>query len=442
MNDDLAVTGNSDLQGNADVGGNATVDGSTTLGDGDAADALTINTGAGTDLSVSEDGVDRSSGVDETFTFENSGAGDLNVNINGDLSSTGDATIASDAGSNATVGNTTGTSTVEGSDINIGPAGPGTIDIGNAGSTTTLDGTVVFTNPPSLPLADNAIFVGDGTNVAAPYASTNDPGAVLQQDGAGQPLWSRDLDVENITAGGNLDVDGATMLDDLTVDGPSVLNGATSVNDDLTVTGNSDLQGNADVGGDLTVVGNSDLQGNADVGGNATVDGSTTLGDGDAGDAVTINTGGGTDLAVSEDGVDRSSGVDETFTFENSGAGDLNVNINGDLSSTGDATIASDAGSNATVGNTTGTSTVEGSDINIGPAGPGTIDIGNAGSTTTLDGTVVFTNPPSITVGRQCNLCRRRDQRCSTVCLNKRSGRGLTARWRRSAAVESGLGCG
>ena len=87
------------------------------------------------------------------------------------LSSTCDATIASDAGSNATVGNTTGTSTVEGSDINIGPAGPGTIDIGNAGSTTTLDGTVVFTNPPSLPLADNAIFVGDGTNVAAAYAT-------------------------------------------------------------------------------------------------------------------------------------------------------------------------------------------------------------------------------------------------------------------------------
>ena len=48
---DLTVVGNSDLQGNADVGGNATVDGSTTLGDGDAGDAVTINTGAGTDLS-------------------------------------------------------------------------------------------------------------------------------------------------------------------------------------------------------------------------------------------------------------------------------------------------------------------------------------------------------------------------------------------------------
>ena len=160
----------------------------------------------------------------------------------GDLSSAGDATIASDPGSNATVGNTTGTSTVEGSDINIGPAGPGTIDIGNAGSTTTLDGTVVFTNPPSLPLPDNAIFVGDGTNVAAPYASTNDPGAVLQQDGAGQPLWSRDLDVDNIDAAGTLNVDGATTL-----------------NDDLAVAGNSDLQGNADVGGNATVDGSHDI---------------------------------------------------------------------------------------------------------------------------------------------------------------------------------------
>ena len=160
----------------------------TTFGNGDAGDATTFNTGGGIDLTLGEDGLDRSSGVDETFTFDNSGAGDLNVAVNGDLSNTGNADFATGAGSSATVGNTTGATTLEGSSIDIGPAGPGAIDIGNAGSTTTLAGTVVFTQAPTLPLSSGALLRGDGSGEAEELAAGAN-GEVLTIVG-GTPTWA------------------------------------------------------------------------------------------------------------------------------------------------------------------------------------------------------------------------------------------------------------
>ena len=208
----------------------------TTFGNGDAGDATTFNTSGGTDLVLGEDGIDRSSGVDETFTFENSGGGDLNVVVNGDisgtgdlaitggavvgggmtvsgavqlnggatvngatalngntgitgdLSNTGDADLATGAGSSATIGNTTGVTTLEGSDIDIGPVGPGAIDIGNGGSTTTLNGAVVFTQAPTLPLSSGALLRGDGSGEAAELAAGAN-GEVLTVVG-GTPTWA------------------------------------------------------------------------------------------------------------------------------------------------------------------------------------------------------------------------------------------------------------
>ncbi|MGE3800630.1 MAG: tail fiber domain-containing protein [Candidatus Kapaibacterium sp.] len=42
----------------------------------------------------------------------------------------------------------------------------------------------------NLPLTENAIFVGDGSNVAAELSTTNSPGAVLQQNISGSPIWT------------------------------------------------------------------------------------------------------------------------------------------------------------------------------------------------------------------------------------------------------------
>ncbi|MCB0712734.1 MAG: hypothetical protein KDD67_10430, partial [Ignavibacteriae bacterium] len=428
--------------GNATVGGDFDVDGATTLDD------------------VTVDG---------------------NVVIDGDLSNTGNAVIASDPGSNATVGNTTGTTTVQGSttnvdgdDVNVGSTAT-TIDIGNAGSTTTLDGTVVFTNAPELPLSEDALFVGNSLDVATELPTTNDEGAVLQQDASGTPIWSSDLNVDNIAVSGDLDVDGTTTLDDVTVDGNVVIDG------DLSNTGNaviaSDPGSNATVG---NTTGTTTVQGSTtNVDGNDVNIGSTatTIDIGNAGSTTTIDgtvvftnalelplsedalfVGNSLDVAaelpttndegavlqqdasgtpiwssdlnvdniavsgdldvdgattlddVTVDGTQTNTG-DVSFTgtsFTTSGGttstfnGPVNINsdvvIDGDLSNTGNAVIASDPGSNATVGNTTGTTTVQGSttnvdgnDVNVGSAAT-TIDIGNAGSTTTIDGTVVFTN--------------------------------------------------
>ncbi|MGE3801702.1 MAG: beta strand repeat-containing protein, partial [Candidatus Kapaibacterium sp.] len=343
VNDDLSVTGTTDLQGDANVGGNLDVTGNATVGgdlDVDGATTLDDVTVDGTqtntgDVSFTGTNFTTSGGTTSTFN------GPVNINsdvvIDGDLSNTGNAVIASDPGSNATVGNTTGTTIIQGSttnvdgnDVNIGSTAT-TVDIGNSGSTTTIDGTVVFTNAPELPLSEDALFVGNNLDVAVELPTTNDEGAVLQQDASGTPVWSSGLNVDNIVASGDLDVDGATTLDDVTVDGTQTNTG------DVSFTGTS------------------------------------------------FTTSGGT-----------------TSTFN----GPVNINsdvvIDGDLSNTGNAVIASDPGSNATVGNTTGTTTlqgattnVDGNDVNVGSTAT-TVDIGNSGSTTTIDGTVVFTNAPEL----------------------------------------------
>ena len=166
----------------------------TTFGNGDPGDATTFNTGGGVDLVLGEEGIDRSSGVDETFTFDNSGGGDLNVVVNGDiggngdLSNTGDADLATGAGSSATIGNTTGATTLEGSDIDIGPVGPGTIAIGNGGSTTTINGAVIFAQAPTLPLSSGALLRGDGSGEAAELVAGAN-GEVLTIVG-GTPTWA------------------------------------------------------------------------------------------------------------------------------------------------------------------------------------------------------------------------------------------------------------
>ena len=143
----------------------------------------------------------------------------------------------------------------------------------------------------------------------------------------------------NVDAQAGLDVTGG----DLTVGGTSftvdAATGNTGITGTLAVSGNVDAQAGLDVtGADLTVGGTNftvdDATGNTDIDGTLTVDSATTLGDGDAGDEVTVNTAGGTDLVISEGGVDRSSSTVQTFDIDNSGTSHVNVLINGATSTT------------------------------------------------------------------------------------------------------------
>ena len=133
--------------------------------------------------------------------------------------------------------------------------------------------------------------------------------------------------------GGDLTVGGTSFTVDATT-------GNTGITGTLAVSGNVDAMNGLDVtGGDLTVGGTNftvdDATGNTDIDGTLTVDGATTLGSGDATDEVTVNTGtAGTDLVISEGGVDRSSSAVQTFAIDNSGTGHVNVLINGATSTT------------------------------------------------------------------------------------------------------------
>ncbi len=58
--------------------------------------------------------------------------------------------------------------------------------VSNAGSLETRTFASLLSN---LPLTTNAMLVGNGSNVAAELVSTNDEGAILQQNASGTPVW-------------------------------------------------------------------------------------------------------------------------------------------------------------------------------------------------------------------------------------------------------------
>ena len=149
-----------DPMGNVDVLGDLSVDGATTLGDGDPGDLLTIDTGPGTDMEITEDGFARNGGDPETISFTNTG-GDLDVDIQGGLSQSGDVTLASDDGATANIGNGDGNTNNLGTGMNavntIGSGLPGAA----GASTTTIDGNV------SIPALDGQYWALDGNATAA-----------------------------------------------------------------------------------------------------------------------------------------------------------------------------------------------------------------------------------------------------------------------------------
>ncbi|MCE2504668.1 MAG: hypothetical protein J4G05_11530, partial [Chlorobi bacterium] len=195
----------------------------------------------------------------------------------------------------------------------------------------TVTGNVDAMN--GLDVTSGALTVGGDTNFIVDAATGNtDIAGTLAVVGATTLSGNVDAQAGLDVTGGDLTVGGTSF----TVDAAT---GNTGITGTLAVSGNVDAQAGLDVtGGDLTVGGTNftvdDATGNTDIDGTLTVDGATTLGDGDAGDEVTVNTAGGTDLVISEGGVDRSSSSEETFAIDNSGTNHVNVLINGATSTT------------------------------------------------------------------------------------------------------------
>lgn len=178
-----------------------------------------------------------------------------NITVNGDQINNGDVTFN---GPNFTTSSST-TSTFNGPTNISGPTtniDGNTINIGNTigPSTTTFDGTVIFNTLPNLPLQQHYLFVGNSSNVAAPFANGTN-GQVLQIDASGAPVWQ---DVNELPTG---TVDNSILRWD---DGSGMWVENTNVL--------------ANAGGDVDILGDFSNNGNTELGN-------------DAGDQATINAG-------------------------------------------------------------------------------------------------------------------------------------------------------
>ena len=232
--------------------------------------------------------------------------GSINVNAGtAEISITTGATdIANNLNANSGVD-------VTGADLTVGGANF-TVTVGSGN--TAVGGTLTVTGATNLNGAANIGNGNDNVNINAGTGTFQ--------------LSSSEL---NVTAAGDIsDLGGAvTIADALSQTGAG----------QVTFSGNVDAQNGLDVTTANLTVGGANFTvapgtGNVTTAGTLQVDAATTLGNGTATDVVTVNTGGGTNLTISESTLDRNSGATETVAIDNGGAGDVNLLVNGATSTT------------------------------------------------------------------------------------------------------------
>jgi hypothetical protein len=79
--------------------------------------------------------------------------------------------------------------------IDAGTATGGTTNIGNATSTTAFLGAVTFGTAPSIPLAQNNIWVGNASNVQAAFPPQTNSVLITNAVAGGTPLWASSLPI-------------------------------------------------------------------------------------------------------------------------------------------------------------------------------------------------------------------------------------------------------
>lgn len=161
---------------------------------------LTLNTAGGTDLLLSESGLDRSSGANETFLFNNSGVGRLDVSHKGHVFPS--ATGLYDLGSPALVWNN-----VYANNLFLPPMTPGSVLFIGAGGQMTQD---------------NANFFWDATNTRL-GVGTNAPTDDLDVNGTSRFRNAGTFDNTMTTTGTH------------TANGASLLNGTVTINGQLNI---------------------------------------------------------------------------------------------------------------------------------------------------------------------------------------------------------------
>ncbi len=337
--------------GNTVNAGTLNVNGATTLGNGDAGDFLTINTGGAADLTIAEDAITRAGSL-----AINVGAGNT-LSTNGNVSADGDLTL--------------GTSAVAGGSIvwNDNTAG--------ASFNGTMQGPTLYTaaRTYTLPDADGTFMLSTGALGANRFLYSNGSGQVaftgllsdgmlLIGDGAGAPVAATLSGTRGITI-----TNGA---------------GAITIGMPTAVTTGSVLRYNGtnwvETGATFTVdgSGNTVTQGDATFGtGSSTTGGSLILHDNDGGTAFTASIVGPTTL-----------GSNQTYTLPATG-GTFLTDANG-WATTGNGHTVTD-GTN----NLLGTTTAAGLRIITGSGGPNTRVLISAAGDITMNGTA---GTPNVTV--------------------------------------------
>ncbi|MCC7437189.1 MAG: S-layer family protein, partial [Armatimonadetes bacterium] len=335
---------------------------------------LAATTGSAPVTNINNGDVNNGSGTESVTNIGyNDPDGGAGANAASTTNINGNTVLGSNTGSGGGPTTTTvlGTTNLQGAttNINTAPNAGGTTTIGNPTSTTQLNGTVNFTNPPSIPLAQNAVWVGNSSNVQQAYNSTNVSGAVLAQNASGTPTWSTTNNftttapagggaVTNINTG---DVNSGNNSEATTTIGYNDPDGAVATN----------------AASQTTVLGNINL--------NNTSPGSTSP------QTTTI-------------GYNDPDGSGANVPSQTTILGNTNINATNPNSPTAQATTIGyndpDGGGPNAASTTTvlGTTNLQGptTNINTAPNAGGTTTIGNPTSTTQLNGTVNFANAPVI----------------------------------------------
>ena len=321
---DTNIDGKLDVTGDGHIGGNLTVDGTTTLKDLLTAEANAVfKKDVHIEQNLAVDGKsdfkdDMTVGNDDdgaTLTVGKEGADNGKLVVNGEGNVTNKFTVGNgDDGDNLTVN-----------------------------GTTNLNGNTTVGSEDAS--ADLAVYGN------ASVSGNSEVGKDLHVKGTST------LDGD-VTAGSNMTVKGDTFMEgnadigkNLHVKGTSQLDGNTTIGTedapaDLKVTGN------ANIGKNLVVEGTADIHDNTHLYKDLQVDGKTNIG----GDTYIGNDDDGATLTVGKEGLDNGKfvlngdgNVTNTFTVGNGDAGD-NLTVNGTTNLNGDTTIGSkDANADLTV---------------------------------------------------------------------------------------------
>ena len=267
-----------------------------------------------------------------------------NVSVSTDATLTGDGTVGTPLGIDLTNANTwTGTQTLPAT----AAQGDALIASTNAG-TTTIDAARIGAGLTDAQVNDN-LTINGGTVDASPVGATTpstgafttltatstfDAQAPGNLVGNGADAEQLQIDgqiggVVDVDINGDVDISGTLTLGVLAMNGNLDMNGNNIVDvNNLEFSQAASLISNT--GGDVTVSDNLVVTGTSDLRGAV----SNTTGDLTIADVVTVNSGGSTDLSFDETSIVRNSAATETLAFDNTGAGNLNVLINGATSVT------------------------------------------------------------------------------------------------------------